>query len=158
MLFGTTVFSAWPYGLDATACPLFQVDRFPSPSPPPQLLRKANRRNCSSPFLITAHCFTVDSSRITFLGRLFYFTCLLLMQEPPSGTVFFFLCLCWYLHANQAHAYLFRSQIILLFCLFVILCLPHHHFFFFSFHGLLSSISSLEWHGLVIAMQFRLAK
>lgn len=111
--------------------PIFSTT--PSHSP---LLGKVNRPKHSSPFLMVAHCFIIDSNAITFLGRLFCFACLLRMPEPLSRTVFLFLCICWCLHANQAHACLFRSRIILLFCLFFCVCpLPSHPLTPFCFSG-----------------------
>lgn len=130
-----------PVPVSLVSFPIFPTA--PSHSP---LLGKVNRPKHSSPFLMVAHCFTIGSNAITFLGRLFYFACVLWRQEPLSRAVLLFLCICWCLHSNEAHACLLRCQIILHFCLFFCACpLPSHPLtpFLFS-RGFLAEFSLLN--------------
>lgn len=111
-----------PVPVSLVSFPIFPTA--PSHSP---LLGKVNGPKHSSPFLMMAHCFTIDSNALTFLGRLFFAFLFYCEYKSHSPEQRFYSCA--FVDVCMPTKHTLVSSDPRLFCLLVFLCvsLPFSH-------------------------------
>lgn len=93
---------------------------------PLSLPGKVNRPKHSSPFLVVAHCFTIDSNATTFLRRLFFLLCLFTVNTRAALQSSVFIPMYLLMSTCQPSAHLFLQIPDYYAFLLVFLCVPSH--------------------------------